>query len=116
MVYLSKKDTKKIQHDLKEIIKSKLLNNFTNRKIQPVVEVEKIIVEYTIDESKSDRDNIFLSPIYAFAHVWVSLQGNVGKTNNQLKLRINTAHFLYNTASKEYEIINSNQIELIDIS
>jgi hypothetical protein len=114
MAFIGKSDTDKIQADLKRVITSKLLDGFTNRKAQLVIKTESIIIDYKIDENKSDRDNIFIGPIQALATVWVNLRNDQGQTNDQIQLRINSVQFSFDNDTKEYEIVDGDNVELIN--
>lgn len=116
MVFIGNKEIEKIENDLKEIIKLKLLDGFENHKFQTVVKVDNIVIDYKIDEEKSNRDIILITSTKALARVWVNLKGNTGQTNDQIQLQINSIQFLFNNDTSEYEILNNDKIILIDIS
>lgn len=116
MAFIGNKEIEKIENDLKEIIKLKLLDGFQNRKLQTVVKVDNIVLDYKIDEEKSNRDIILITTTKALARVWVNLKTNAGQTNDQIQLQINSIQFLFNNETSEYEILNNDKIILIDIS
>jgi len=116
MTFISKKDLNKIESDLKDKIKSKLLDGFKNRKKLLVVKVDSITIEYQIDESKSGRNNIFISPVYADAKVWVDNNDNNSHGNDRIQIRINSATFSFNEELKKFELDNENDLFLIDMS
>ncbi|MEN2401647.1 hypothetical protein GKZ90_0017790 [Flavobacterium sp. MC2016-06] len=116
MPFVGAKEIEKIETDLRQVIKSKLLDGFHNRKMQVVVKIDSIIIDYKIDPEKSNRDSILINPLKATAYVWVNLKNNTGETNDSLQLQTNSIQFFFNEESKQYEIMNSHKIELIDFS
>jgi hypothetical protein len=116
MAFLSEKDLNKIESDLKDKIKSKLLDGFKNRKTLLVVKVDSITIKYNIDESKSDRNNIFISPVYVDTKVWVDNNDNNSQGNDKIQLRINSVTFSFNEEIQNFEFVNENDFLLIDIS
>ncbi len=116
MAYLSETDKNKIEKDLKNLIESKLLDGYKNRKSRLIIEVTNVNVEYEVDEKKTNRDKITICPVLANANVWVDNNDNNSKGNDQLELRINSVNFLFNEDSKNYEIEDDNDLVLIDMS
>lgn len=112
MPFLNKKDVENIQNDLRETIIGKLLNGFNDRRGRPVIEVEAMnisTVEY--DEENSDRCNVIITNVEAFSHVWVSIDNNGSKTNDNFRLRNSKPiTFTFNDKLKKYLIQNEDEI------
>ncbi|MDV3549121.1 hypothetical protein CMU66_15230 [Elizabethkingia anophelis] len=117
MAFLSDKESEKIKNDLKEFINGRLLDGFKNRRLQPVVSVDSINVEYDINTDESDRDNIILQPVKAVARVWVSGREPGTESNNHLTLLIsNPVVFSFDNNEKAYVLKDTDQIVIINMT
>ncbi|UUW07239.1 hypothetical protein NLG42_14115 [Flavobacterium plurextorum] len=116
MTFISENDLNKIESDLKDKIKSKLLEGFRNRKTLLVIKVDSVTIKFDIDEGESNRDNIVISLVNADAKVWVDNNDNNSQGNDQIQLRINSVRFSFNEEIKEFELANENDLVLIDMS
>jgi preprotein translocase subunit SecD len=112
MAFLSKKVEEEIQNDLEEIIINKLLNGFTNRKERPVIEVEAVnIRNMEIDGENSDRDNIIINKVHSYPSVWIKIDNDGSKTNDNFQLsNSKPISFTYDNDKKKYVIQNEDQI------
>ncbi|GEM_PF-1557237 len=118
MTFLGKKDEEKISRELREMINSKLLNDFKDRRGRPVIKVDSIkLVDKKIHEDNSDRDKIVFSTIQAICQVWVKNDESGGSSNDNFHLRnTNPIILVFDNDLKEYKIENKDQIVLINIT
>ena len=116
MAFLGKKDEDKILLEIRGLIERKLTNEFTDRRGRPVVEVESVnLVEWEIDEDKSNRDEIIVKTLYSQPRVWVSNDDFGRKSNDNFQLK-NTKplKFVFNEEHEEYKIENEEEITFIN--
>ncbi|UZH54873.1 hypothetical protein JRG66_13000 [Salinimicrobium tongyeongense] len=116
MAFLGKKDEEKILLEIRGLIESKLTNGFTDRRGRPVVDVEAVnIIEWEIDEDKSNRDEFIVKTLYSQPRVWVSNDDSGGKSNENFQLK-NTKpiKFVFNEEHQEYKIENEEEINFIN--
>ena len=116
MAFLSKKVEEDIHDDLREFITNKLLNEFTDRRERPVIEVEAVnIYNIEIDEENSDRDNIIINKVHSFPRVWIKIDNDGSKTNDNFQIsNSKPISFKYDDGSKKYVIQNEDQIVLFN--
>lgn len=118
MPFLGKKEEENIQNELKDMIRRKLLDGFTDRRERPVIEVESVNMHtWTIDEDNSDRDKIIINLVHAAPRVWVSIDDDGGKSNDNFQLTNDKpVEFTFDNDLKEYKIENEEKIAFLNTS
>lgn len=116
MIYLDEKDKQKISDDLKEILKSKLLDNFMNRKGKIVDSIDYInILKCDIDSEKSNRKKIVFATILIIARVWVKSTENSTSSDNIELRNSKPIEFIYDDLTDELKL-SDNEIIFFDNS
>ena len=118
MAFLGKKESEQISDDLREMIEKKVLNDLKDKMGREVVKVESInLLDYSIDEDKSNRDEIILTTISAYAKVWVKNDEFGGSSNDTFQIKnVQPIKFSFNDDLGVYKLENEAQIHLFDKS
>ncbi|MCM0666223.1 hypothetical protein [Flavobacterium tyrosinilyticum] len=116
MIYLDDNTKRDIEKAIKEITKNKLLDGFKNRNYQTVASIEDMIIEYSLNEEKSNRNILMVEPVIINTRVFVNLRDNLGQATNWLTLRINSIEFSYNDNSNNFVVSANQEIGIIDMT
>lgn len=108
---MRKKDSEKINQDLKETINRKLLDNFKSQNGRIIDSVEALnILKIEIDEENEDRDKIIVTKVIAAARVWTKFVED-SRSSDNLQLHNNKPiEFIYKKENDEFEIVENNVV------